>query len=480
MRKILIIASCFFIAACSLKPNLKISDVNYTKSLDENISINKQWWKMFNDDNLNYLVEQALKNNNDLQIAYINLQKAYEALGISRSDLLPKLDGSASGARSKTSINAPSNKSKDFAFGNDFKLGLNLSYEIDLWGKYRDNYGASKSKLQASEFDYESARLSLISNVTKTYFNIASLSEQVKILEESVQSYQKTYNLKLEHFKIGVISEYELSKFKAELDNSKILLTNAKIQKESNTKALKILTSNTIDDILYNSVNYTKIGRYDVNIPQGIGSEILLQRPDIQSALKILEEKNYLVGVARSAFLPNLSLTGLLGYESKDLDLLVKNGSGTWGVAGNFMMPIFHWGEIYNSVNIAKLSKDEAFLQYENTLKKAFGEIQLALFNRRSYYENEKNYENLFLAQSKIYEISNVRYENGVINLADYLQDQRNYLNAKLAYINSSYELANSIVDVIKAFGGGFNAKENSKDNIKDMEENLKSNFYNN
>ncbi len=284
----------------------------------------------------------------------------------------------------------------------------------------------------------------------------------------------------VELFKIGVIGEYELNKFKVELDNSKILLTNAKIQKESNIKALKILTSNDIDDILYNGINYTKIGQYDINIPQGIGSEILLQRPDIQSSLKILEEKNYLVGVARSAFLPNLSLTGLLGYDSKDLDLLVKNGSGTWGVAGNFMMPIFHWGEIYNNVNIAKLSKDEAFLQYENTLRKAFAEIQLALFNRKSYYENEKNYKNLFLAQSKIYEISSLKYESGVINLADYLQDQRNYLNAKLSYTNSSYELANSIVDVIKAFGGGFNAKDNSKNNIKEMEENLKNNFYNN
>ncbi|TDJ81779.1 efflux transporter outer membrane subunit [Campylobacter volucris] len=480
MRKILLFIGCLFIVGCSLKPNLKISDVNYTQNLDENISIDKQWWKMFNDSNLDTLVEQALKNNNDLQIAFLNLQKAYEALGISRSDLLPKLDGSASGARSKTSINAPSNKTQDFVYGNDFNLGLNLSYEVDLWGKYRDNYGASKSKLKASEFDYESARLSLISNVVKTYFNIANLSEQEKILEESMQSYQKTYNLKLEHFKLGVIGEYELNQFKAELENSKILLTNTKIQKESNIKALKILTSNNIDDILYNGINYSKIGQYDIKIPQGIGSEILLQRPDIQASLKTLEEKNYLVGVARSAFLPSLSLTGLLGFQSKDLDLLVKNGSGTWGVAGNFMMPIFHWGEIVNNVNIAKLTKDEAFLQYENTLKTAFAEIRLALFNRKSYYENEQNYKNLFIAQSKIYEISTLRYENGVINLADFLQDQRNYLNAKLSYTSSSYELANSIVDVIKAFGGGFNAKENSKENIKAMEENLETNFYNN
>lgn len=480
MYKLIIFASCFLITACSLKPNLEIKDVNYTKSLDQNISINKQWWKAFDDNYLNTLVDQALKNNNDLQIAYMNLQKAYETLGIARSDLLPKLDGSASGARGKTSINAPSNKSNEFAYGNDFNMGLNLNYEVDLWGKYRDTYGASKAKLQASEFDYESARLSLISNVVKTYFNLASLSEQVKILEETTQSYQKTYELKLEHFKLGVISEYELNKFKAELENSRVLLTNAKIQKEANTKALKILTSNDIDDILYNSIEYKKIGQYELNIPEGIGSEILLQRPDVQASLKILEEKNYLVGVARTAFLPNLSLTGLLGFQSNDLDLLVKHGSNTWNVAGNFAMPIFHWGEIMNNVNIAKLTKDEAFLQYENTLKTAFGEIRLALFNRQSYYENEQNYKNLFLAQSKIYEISTLRYENGVINLADFLQDQRNYLNAKLSYTNSSYELANSIVDVMKAFGGGFNAKEESKENIKAMEENLKENFYNN
>lgn len=480
MRKLIIFISCFLIAGCSLKPNLELKDINYTKMQDVNTSINKQWWKLFNDENLNNLVDDALKNNSDLQIAYMNLQIAYETLGIARSDLLPKLDASASGARAKTSINAPSNKSKDFVYGNDFIAGLNLSYEIDLWGKYRDTYGASKASLSASEFDYESARLSLISNVVKTYFNLASLNEQAKILEQSMQNYQKTYDLKLEHFKLGVISEYELNRFKVELENSKILLTNTNIQKQAHIKALKILSSSNIDDIFYNDIKYNALSQYTINIPEGIGSDILLQRPDISSSLKRLEEKNYLVGVARTAFLPNISLTGLLGFQSNDLDLLVKDGSKTWNIAGNFAMPIFHWGEINNQVNIAKLQKDEAFLQYENTLKNAFGEIRLALYNRKSYYENEKNYANLLDAQSKIYEISTLRYENGVINLVDFLQDQRNYLNAKLSYTSSSYDLANSIVDVIKAFGGGFNAKENSATNIEEMRKNLEENFYNN
>ncbi|MCH5336755.1 MAG: TolC family protein [Campylobacter sp.] len=471
MRNLLYLLIAFLISACSLKPTLVIPEANYTAQ-EDNVSISKEWWKGFNDEKLNLLVDKALKNNTDLRIAFIRLEQAAETLGIDRSDLFPKLDASASGTRAKTSINAPTNQTNQFVYNNDFKMGLNLSYEVDIWGKYRDNFFASLSAYRASEFEFEGARLSLIANVVQTYFNTANAYENMEILEKTLEAYTQSYELNLAKYEAGAIGEYELAQFRAELEKAKADYANAVVSKETYLKALKILVASDLDDILYKEQDYQKFGEFAMSLPEGIGSEILLQRPDVSATLKHLMEKNYLVGVARTAFLPSLSLTGLLGFESNDLDTLVKNGSKTWNIGGSFLMPIFHWGEIVNNVNLAKLNKDEAFLNYENTLRTAFAEIRLALIQRKMNVQSYQNYKSLLEAQQKIYDIASLRYESGNIELIDYLDARRNLLSAKISFANANYAMANSIVDVIKAFGGGFKESKNSS---KEIEEETKS-----
>ncbi|MFB1645918.1 TolC family protein [Campylobacter molothri] len=471
-----------FISACSLSPNLNIAEANYTFANDKqnNNNIDQKWWKEFEDDHLNKLVSLALKNNSDLKIAYIHLKQASAQLGIDFSNLMPKFDASANALRSKTSINAPTNKSGQFNYGNDFKMGLNLSYEIDLWGKYRDSYRASKSSFEASQYDYEAARLSIISNTVQTYFNLVNAYENENILQQAYEAAQEIYRINNEKFSAGTTGEYELSQAKANLESISLQYNQAQLNKENYLKALKILTSNDLNDILYQDQDYQTFNLKEFDIPTGITSEILLQRPDISSSLEKLMQKNYLIGVARSAFLPSLSLTGLLGFESNDLDTLVKNGSKTWNIGGSFLMPIFHWGEINENINLAKLNKDEAFINYENTLKTAFGEIRYALISRKNIrlqYDNALSSEQ---AYKRIYEIAKERYDIGEMSLQDYLETRQNWLNSQINFNNTKYSYANSIVDVIKAFGGGFNQQdENSwestqKEEIQNLENSLK------
>ncbi|MBZ7965543.1 TolC family protein [Campylobacter molothri] len=471
-----------FISACSLSPNLNIAEANYTFANDKqnNNNIDQKWWKEFEDDHLNKLVSLALKNNSDLKIAYIHLRQASAQLGIDFSNLMPKFDASANALRSKTSINAPTNKSGQFNYSNDFKMGLNLSYEIDLWGKYRDSYRASKSSFEASQYDYEAARLSIISNTVQTYFNLVNAYENENILQQAYEAAQEIYRINNEKFSAGTTGEYELSQAKANLESISLQYNQAQLNKENYLKALKILTSNDLNDILYQDQDYQTFNLKEFDIPTGITSEILLQRPDISSSLEKLMQKNYLIGVARSAFLPSLSLTGLLGFESNDLDTLVKNGSKTWNIGGSFLMPIFHWGEINENINLAKLNKDEAFINYENTLKTAFGEIRYALISRKNIrlqYDNALSSEQ---AYKRIYEIAKERYDIGEMSLQDYLEARQNWLNSQINFNNTKYSYANSIVDVIKAFGGGFNQQdENSwestqKEEIQNLENSLK------
>ncbi len=490
MNKIISISAIasftLLISACSLSPNLNIPEANYSIDnklgalsweKENNSSITKNWWKDFDDENLNKVVDLALKNNNDLKLAFIHMEQAAAQLGIDFSSLLPKFDGSASGSRVKTAINAPSNRTGEVSYGNDFKMGLNLSYEIDLWGKYRDTYRASKSGFKASEYDYEAARLSVISNTVQTYFNLVNAYENENTLKEAYKSAKEIYRINDEKFQVGAVGEYELAQARANLESMALQYNEAKLNKENYLKALKILTSNDLNDILYKNQSYQVFNLKEFDIPTGISSTILLQRPDIGSSLEKLTQQNYLVGVARTAFLPSLSLTGLLGFESGDLDTLVKGGSKTWNIGGNFTLPIFHWVEIYQNVNLAKLNKDEAFVNYQNTLITAFGEIRYALVARKTIrlqYDNAQASEQSY---KRIYEIAKERYDIGEMSLQDYLEARQNWLNAAVAFNNIKYSYANSIVDVIKAFGGGFEQSEDTSKNIKEESKNLDMSF---
>ncbi|ENR9436896.1 multidrug efflux transporter outer membrane subunit CmeC, partial [Campylobacter jejuni] len=260
MNKIISISAIasftLLISACSLSPNLNIPEANYSIDnklgalsweKENNSSITKNWWKDFDDENLNKVVDLALKNNNDLKLAFIHMEQAAAQLGIDFSSLLPKFDGSASGSRAKTAINAPSNRTGEVSYGNDFKMGLNLSYEIDLWGKYRDTYRASKSGFKASEYDYEAARLSVISNTVQTYFNLANAYENENALKETYESAKEIYRINDEKFQVGAVGEYELAQARANLESMALQYNEAKLNKENYLKALKILTSNDLN-----------------------------------------------------------------------------------------------------------------------------------------------------------------------------------------------------------------------------------------
>ena len=156
---------------------------------------------------------------------------------------------------------------------------------------------------------------------------------------------------------------------------------------------------------------------------------------------------------------------------------LTENPSNIWSVGGTALMPIFRWGEIAYNVDLAKLSKDEAFLNYESTLKTALGEVRTALISTETAFKNEQNYKNLLQSQSKIYELSQMRYDTGLISLTDLITARNNFLNAKLSYENAVYAKLSAIVDSIKAFGGGFKQDKNYNKNLKEDTQKLDLSF---
>lgn len=465
MRLFCLCIFMIFFSACSFKSELikPKADFRSDRSI---IKISKNWWQDFNDPLLNSLINQGFENNSDLKLAFIRYKKAIEMLVIDSSSLFPKLDLAGGAKRSKISS----------SFTNSFNLGLNLNYEFDIWARNLNKKRAGLAAYEANAFELENYRLLLSTSISKLYFNSIKLAREQAILEESQKAYENTYKIKQEQYRLGSIGEYELYQNKALLDGVKIRLENTILAKDANANALFTMTSSRLNDILYKQIDQKELSTYDISLPEGVSSAILSARADVRAALKRLEQANYLRGSARANYLPNISLSALLGYNSNTSSSLISTTNQGLNAGASFLMPLLHFGEINAGVNLAKLAEQEAFINYEKIIKNALSEVRTALRSKKNAKTNNINYANLYEAKARVYELLQDQYNSGSASLIDLLNAKNDLLNARINLSNSKLDLNLANLELIKAFGGGFNEK-NSEKTILKIQKKLDKNF---
>lgn len=452
MKKTLSLALLMLIfTACSLRSELQQPKSDY-KSNDANVSIKKNWWVDFNDPLLTKLINDGFKHNSDLKQSYIKHRQAVQQLVIDASALAPYVDLKASGSRDQTSRHAD--------FTDSYSLGLSLQYELDFWGKNLNTTRAAWSSYKASAYELENYQLLLAANISKLYFNSIKLAKQVLILEESKKAYQRTYDIKKEQFKMGSIGEYELYQQETLLDNVKIRLENTKKEMDANSNTLITLTSDNLNDILYKKLDQKVLQAYDMTLPKDVPANILLGRADVRAGLRRLEEANFLHGAARANYLPNISLSALLGFGSSHWGGIMDAQNRQRGIGASFLMPLLHFGQVNASVNLAKLAEQSAFVSYEQTIKTALSQIRSALSSKKNAVVNRGNYKRYYLAKKKVYSLLQDKYDTGSASLIDLLNAENDLLDARINLSNSKLDLAVANVELIQAFGGGFSEKD--------------------
>ena len=452
MNRIITIFIAAIISGCSLRPDMIEIEQKYRYQMDHY----SEWWENFGDDKLNILIQKSLQNNSDLLIALNNIEKARINLRLDRLEYLPNisLQGQATkDGRADTSSNNI----------NKFSLSAVLSYELDLWGRVRDKTNASQSLYNATKFDYESARISLASSVANTYFLLVSLKEQERILLDTLNSYIQSVEYRAMQLAAGEIDELIYAQAVATADEARAQLASLQMQISQANTSLVILVGGDLNEILYSDMNVSTNLPMLPEVPSGISSDILLKRADVASALERLKSSNFLVGVARTQWLPQISITGMLGYASNDLNNLINSNKTAWSIGGSLIAPLIDFGRTYNSVKLANLEQNASFLAYDKAVKNAFSEIRTALDDRQNSLMKVRSMENLVASQQKVYDIAQSRYDAGYSSHLELLDSQRNLLSAKLSLSSANLEAVNSIVSVFKAFGGGFEYETDSK-----------------
>ena len=417
-----------------------------------------RWWRIYEDGALDAVVDEALSRNGDLLVAAARVDEARALLGEANSLFWPSVDAQASASRQQISTRTATAFPGIPTEYSNHRATLNVSYELDLFGRLRANSAAARAELEANEASREAVRLALAAQVAKSYFALRSFDEQVSLTRRNVALREEALGLQRKRFQGGVISEYELRQLEAEAASVRAQLPPLERDREREEVSLAVLLGRTPKELFELQVKIREA--FDETpgpaaLPAGVPSELLLRRPDLVEAERQLAAANARVAVARAEMFPSISLTAFYGSESAALANLFAGGSAaTWQVAAGLAQPIFQGGRLQARSDAAQARERAALAQYQQTIRSAFGEVRGALIvqaRAKESYDAESARE---AALAQTLRLARLRYQNGVASQLDVLDAERGLLAAQIARVEALRAHRAAVADLFRALGG--------------------------
>ena len=401
------------------------------------------WADFLADARLRALVEIALKNNRDLRIAVLNVEQARAQLGVQRADLLPSVGLGASGNRAPNSSGGISSL---------YTAGLSVSaFELDLFGRVRSLSEAALARYLASDEGRRAAQVALIAAVASTELALRANEEQLELTRRTLASREETLSLVRVRFDAGVIAEQDLRGAESLVAGARATLSALRRQRSQDANALALLIGEPVPAGLPPSTGLSAFSLTD--LPAGLPSEVLLQRPDIRQAEQQLIAANANIGAARAAFFPRITLTGSAGFASSDLSSLFDKTA--WTFAPQLLQPLFDAGRNDANLAAARAAREIAVAQYEKAIQVAFREVADALAGRATLGEQLAAQQAQAAAEARRLELADVLLRGGAASLIDRQDVERSALLTRLAVVQVQLAKAQNAVLLYRVLGGG-------------------------
>jgi len=415
------------------------------------------WQDFFVDPSLRQVISEGLANNRDLRVALANVQAARAQYRVQRADLLPTIGANAGATYAKTAqaevFPGQSRTSHIYQANAGFS-----AFEIDLFGRVRNLTKAALDQYLATEEGARATRITLISEIASAYLTMAADQDQLKISQDTLDSFKQTVDLTTAQFQHGVISELEVRQAQTNYEQARYDIAALQTQIARDQNALNLLVGTTVTaDLLPTGLSDRTFTL--AQIPAGISSDVLLQRPDVLQAEDQLKAQYANIGAARAAFFPQISLTALAGTLSTGLSGLFDHGSYTYQVAPTASQTIFDFGRNAANLKFAKASRDAALATYEKSIQTAFREVADALAERGTIDEQLRARTTRAEAAGTAYKLSDARYRSGVDPFLTTLDAQRTAYAAQQNLVQTRLDAAANLVELYRALGGGLRSK---------------------
>lgn len=448
----LLLAGCATAPAPSETPNINLPKAWTAAATSAPVS--QSWLSDLNAPELDVFIAEAMAHNAELHRVTAVLGQRIAEARIAGADLMPAANLGLDGARQSISTFGPS--STGGVIFENYELGPNLSWEIDLWGRLRNLTSAALARLEVSQAELQAARLSLAAQVSKAWFNLVEAEQQAAESGRTAKAYQENLNTLESRFKRGLAQGLDLRQTRTLAASAEADLAARKRALDAAKRNLEILLGRYPQAAVDPK---TKLPPLPATIPAGIPAELIQRRPDLIAAERRLAAADKELLARKKDLLPKISLTASGGTSSQEFDDLLNSDFSVWSLAGNLSQPIFQGGRIVANIDRSASIKEQARAAYRNAALQAFLEVETTLA-AEAYLKNEYTHlktaaEEANAAEDQAWD----RYSKGTIDFLNVLDSQRTAAAARARLISAKNILLQNRIDLYLALGGPFTSE---------------------
>lgn len=411
------------------------------------------WWSLYGDATLDTLQQQAAAGNQNIALSVARLRAAQAAVASSSASLLPSLGASASSSRSRSGGTVQSDGSSVSRIGTSHSLGLNASWELDLWGRISGTVDAARASAQASADDLAAMRLSVQATVAQTYFSLRAAEAQARLLRETLDAYDRSWELTRNRQAAGVASLADVAQAEAQYKNTQVQLLESETSRTQLEHALAALVGQAPAAF---SLPATAELPAPPPVPAQLPSQLLERRPDIAAAERRVAAANAQIGVARAAFFPALTLSGSAGYRGSELSNLLSAPNLFWSLGPALAVSLFDGGARNAAVESARASNDQAAASYRQTVLTALQEVEDNLTAATALAQEQQLQAEALAAAQRALDVVNNQYRAGTVGFLNVITAQASVLSSQRSLIDVKNRRLAAVNTLLKNVAGNW------------------------
>jgi multidrug efflux system outer membrane protein len=459
------------LAGCSVGPNYHQPapvalpmDWHWKKAEPKDDLAKGPWWELFRDSELNQLEEQAISQNQDLKQAVARVDEARARARLSGAEFFPSLTLQPSYTRTQVTTDNPQfakipipgilNRYEPY---NSFSVPLDLSYEIDIWGRVRRTFEAAQAQAQASVADYQNVLLTLNSDVAVEYFTLREYDSEIQILNDTVKARAESLRINKVRLQAGRATSVDVAQAQTDLTNAEAQLAAVQQNRAETGDALAVLCGTYASDL---QIPPNPLTLVPPEIPAGLPASLLERRPDVAEAERMMAARNAQIGVAYAAFFPSVTLTGQGGVLSARATDLFRWENTIWSIGPSISLPIFDGGQNNSNLQIARAQYNQAVASYRATVLGSVKDVEDALADLRFLATETEALRQSVLSARQATDLQQQRFRVGETNYTDVIVADETRLATERNDAQVRGQQMYATVRLIKALGGGWDAAE--------------------